>query len=421
VARLRSGGEVDGIDEQFLFHLSRGSDLLLRGDAEAARVALERAEALRSKDSKVLGLLGQTYYKLSRFDDAARVWQRLVDDNPIEPGARVNLGLAFLKARRHLDAVKQLEIAVDLNPEHKKAMGYLGLALLESGSPSRAREWFRRAGSDQMVARCDDLIAAGEETADDAPGREPLAHAEPDREEAPEAPASEPLATPLPGEAAPHHPPASGDVLAAWAAARLVRSAPGETFSVGDGLLAVEVRSELRVRLDGLFATQGRLALAPEVKRFRGRPTEQPFGEGSTRVHRVSGAGVLLYRTGGRRFTALELGADAAYVREEALFGFEEGVAFENGRVASASSAELNLVHLRGRGRILLATGGEPVTVDVLPDAPLKVPIAALVGWLGALTPRVCALVEDDEAPLVAAVELAGDGRVVVDPSAAEG
>jgi uncharacterized protein (AIM24 family) len=210
-------------------------------------------------------------------------------------------------------------------------------------------------------------------------------------------------------------------VLADWAAARLVRSAAGEAFSLGDGILAVEVRSELRVRLDGLFATQGRVSLVPEVKRFRGRVTEQPFGEGPARVHRVSGSGVLLIRAGARRFTALELGADAAYVREEALFGFEEGVAFENGRVVSASAAELNLVHLRGRGRILLATAGEPVTVDVLPEAPLKVPVAALVGWLGALTPRVCALVEDDEAPLLVAVELAGDGRVVLDPAAAGG
>jgi uncharacterized protein (AIM24 family) len=420
VVRLRGGEEVDGIDEEFLFHLSRGSDLLLRGDTEPARAALERAEALRPKDSKVLGLLGQAYYKLSRFDDAARVWQRLVDDNPIEPGGRVNLGLAYLKARRYLEAVKQLEIALDLNPEHKKAMGYLGLALLEAGSPTRAREWFRRAGSDQMVARCDELIAAGEETPDDAAAPEPLGAAEAERAETAEPAAQEPLAAPPPGDAPPYPAP-SGDVLADWAAARLVRSAAGETFSLGDGILAVEVRSELRVRLDGLFATQGRVALVPEVKRFRGRSTEQPFGEGTARVHRVSGAGVLLFRAGARRFTALELGADAAYVREEALFGFEEGVVFENGRVASASAAELNLVHLRGRGRILLATAGEPVSVDVLPEAPLKVPVAALVGWLGALTPRVCALVEDDEAPLVVAVELAGDGRVVLDPAAAGG
>ena len=182
------------------------------------------------------------------------------------------------------------------------------------------------------------------------------------------------------------------------------------------------VTGEVRVRLDGLFATQGRIAIAPEVKRFRGRATDKPFGDGAARMHRATGDGVLLFRTAGRRFTVLDLGPDAAYLREESLFGFEGGIAFENGRVPSSISAELHLVHLRGRGRFLLATAGEPVTVDVAPDAPLKIPLAALVGWIGALTPRVCPLVEDGPAPAVVAVELTGDGRVIADPAAtAEG
>ena len=344
------------------------------------------------------------------------MWQRLVDDNPVEAGARVNLGLASLKARKYADAVKQLEIALDLVPEHKKAMGYLGLALLESGNLTRAREWFRKAGSDQMVARCDELIAGrDEETAREAPAAAAA------REEAEATPAPEPLQTPPPGELAAYRPPAAGEVLGTWAAGRLVQPPGGETFAVTASGLAVTVRGELRVRLDGLFATRGRVTMTPEVKRFRGRPTDRAFGDGALRMHRVSGDGALLYRAGARRFTSLDLGPDAAYLREEALFGFEEGIAFENGRVPSSISAELHLVHLRGRGRFLLATAGEPVTVDVLPDAPLKLPIAALVGWVGGLTPRVCALVEDGDAPAVVAVELTGEGRVVADPTAAEG
>ena len=401
--------EVEGIDEEFLFHLNRGSELLVRGDAEPARASLERALELRPKDAKVLGLLGQAYYKLSRFEDAVRAWQRLVDDNPVEPAARVNLGLACLKAKRHLDAVKQLEIALDLNPEHKKAMGYLGLALLESGNLTRARDWFRKAGSDQMVARCDELIAG--RAAATQPGEPPSSV---EAEAAPE-----PLRTPPPGGMPAVRPAEPGEVLGAWAAARLVQPPAGETFSVSPGSLSVAVRGEVRVRLDGLFATQGRVALIGEMKRFRGRSTEKAFGEGSTRMHLASGDGVLLFRTGSRRFTALELGPDAAYLREEALFGFEDGIAFENGRVPSSISAELHLVHLRGRGRFLLATAGEPVTVDVHPESPLKVPLSALVGWVGGLTPRVCALVEDGPAPVVVAVELTGEGRVIADPSAA--
>lgn len=408
--------EVEGIDEEFLFHLNRGSEYLVRGEADPAKASLERALELRPKDAKVLGLLGQAYYRLSRFEDAARIWQRLVDDNPVEPAARVNLGLAFLKAKRHPDAVKQLEIALDLNPEHKKAMGYLGLALLESGNLTRAREWFRKAGSDHMVARCDELIAG--RAAIGRPGiAAAVAGSAEAREEAEAAP--EPLRTP-PGGMPAYRPPAEpGELLGAWAAARLVQPPSGETFSISAGGLAVAVHGEVRVRLDGLFATQGKVTLAGELKRFRGRPTDKAFGEGPTRMHRASGEGVLLFRSGARRFTVLDLGPDAAYLREEGLFGFEDGIAFENGRVPSSISAELHLVHLRGRGRFLLATAGEPVTVDVSPDAPLKLPLAALVGWIGGLTPRICALVEDGPPPVVVAVELTGEGRVIADPSAA--
>ncbi len=427
MARLGVGEEVEGIDEEFLFHLNRGSDLLARGEAEPARSSLERARELRPKDVKVLGLLGQAYYKLGRFDEAAKVWQRLVDDNPVEPSARVNLGLAFLKGKRHPDAVKQLEIALDLNPEHKKAMGYLGLALLESGNLTRAREWFKSAGSEQMVARCDELIAGRGATPSARPDQ--VARAEEEAQAAAAAAeaqaesenpaAPEPVQTPARGTPA-YRPPAEQAVLAAWAAARLVNTAPGETFTVSDATLTVAVHGELRCRLDGLFATQGKLSLAGEVKRFRGRAIDKPFGEGGTRMHRASGEGLLLFRTQGRRFSPLDLGPDAAYLREEVLFGFEEGIAFENGRVPS-SEGELHLVHLRGRGRFLLVTAGEPVAVDVGSAAPLRLPLAALVGWIGGLTPRVCALLDDAGGPPVVAVELSGEGRVLADPAAVLG
>ncbi|HET8540555.1 MAG TPA: tetratricopeptide repeat protein [Anaeromyxobacter sp.] len=423
MARRAGGDEVEGIDEEFLFHLNRGSELLLRGEADPAKASLERALELRPKDPKVLGLLGQAYYKLSRFDDAARVWQRLVDDNPVEPGARVNLGLACLKAKRHPDAVKQLEIALDLNPDHKKAMGYLGLALLESGNLTRAREWFKKAGSDHMVARCDELVA-GRASAAPAAAVAEQAHAADVAEAVAQAQAQaapEPVRTPPPGAVPAYRSAAPGEALGAWAASRVVHPGAADTFSLAGNTLLVAVRGEVRTRLDGLFATQGKVAMAGEMKRFRGRATEKPFGEGAERMHRVTGDGVLLFRTAGRRFTALDLGPDAAYLREEPLFGFEGGIAFENGRVPSSISAELHLVHLRGRGRFLLATEGEPVTLDVVADAPLKVPLASLVGWVGTLTPRVCALVEDGGAPVVVAVELTGEGRVIADPSAVEG
>jgi Flp pilus assembly protein TadD/uncharacterized protein (AIM24 family) len=420
VARVGGGpDDIEVLDEEFLFHLTRGSELLTRGEAEPARASLERARLLRPKDAKVLGLLGQAYYRLSRFDDAAAIWQRLVDDNPVEPAARVNLGLALLKAKRHPESAKQLEIALDLNPDHKKAMGYLGLALLESGQASKAREWFVRAGSDQMVARCDEVLSGR----GPAPGAaEAAAEPEPAEASPPVEPtdAPEPIGTPLPGAMAAARPAAltvGAPALAEWAAARRVRATTGDAVFALDGdVLVATVQGELRVRLEGLFGIRGKVEFAGEVKRFRGRETDQPFGEGAARMQRASGDGVLLLRAAGRRLSALDLGADAAYLREEAVYGFGDGIAFENGRVPS-SAAELNLVHLRGRGPLLLATAGEPVAVDVSPDAPLRIPLRALVGWIGALTPRVTSLVEE-RGDAAAAVELTGEGRALVDPQA---
>ena len=288
-------------------------------------------------------------------------------------------------------------------------MGYLGLALLEAGDAARARGWFAKAGSEQLVARCDELLAGGHPSAAQPARTSPP---EPPAAELTEPPVPEPLGTPLPASlpavrpapaalaAASAVPPAGvtgAATLASYAAERVMPECADGFAAVAQGVLSVAVGGEVRVRLEGLLAVAGRIAIAPERKRFRGRPTEQAFGEGAATMHRVSGEGTLLFRAAGRRFTALALGPEAAYLREPVVFGFDEGVTFENGRVQSTTSAELDLVLLRGRGRLLLVTAGELVALDVAPDAPLRVSLAALVGWTGALTPRLTAFLEDGD------------------------
>src|SRR5207245_11195881 len=118
-------------------------------------------------------------------------------------------------------------------------------------------------------------------------------------------------------------------------------------------------------RLDGLVASWGQLSLKPELKRFRGRPTDKPFGEGARRMLRATGEGRFVIAREGRVFTALELGDEPAYFREEILYAFEESIVFENGRVPSKGGTDLHLVHLRGRGRLLLVTSGTPQSVAV--------------------------------------------------------
>ena len=427
-----SDDDPEGLDEEFLYHLNRGADLLDKGELEPARGALARASDLRPSDPKSLGLLGQSLYKLGRFDEASEVYGRLVDESPVEAAARVNLGLANLKAKRHAQAIRQLEIALDLNPDHKKAMGYLGLAWLEQGDLSRARGWFERAGSEQMVAKCDELLASGEaggpgggqapalqswETPAEAPTLAPPG-VPPGPAVAPAAPESEAAASPGPSAAG-----AQG--LAAFAVSRLVALEDEGTFSLRPGLLTVPVRGEVLAREEGLLAVRGSVRLTPEMKRFRGSVTEKPFGEGARRMLRASGQGSLLYRVRDAHLALVGLEDESAYLLEDAVFAFEAPICFENGRVASRSGQGLDLVHLSGRGRVVLATRGEIGALEVTRNAPLRVPLTALVGWSGAITPRIAPMAEiagaahDDGAGEPLVVELAGEGGALFDRGAA--
>jgi hypothetical protein len=196
---------------------------------------------------------------------------------------------------------------------------------------------------------------------------------------------------------------------------RLEVPAAESSFAIGTSELVIQVRGEMLTRLDGLVASWGMASVRSELKRFRGKATDKPFGDGARRMLRVSGEGRYVIARDGRCFTPLELGDEPAYFREEVLFAFEESLVFENGRVPSKLGGDLHLVHLRGRGRLLLVSRGEPRAVEVRKGEPLRIPMDQLVGWHGPLIqPRVVPIVE--EAPeLGIALELSGEGRALVD------
>ena len=249
--------------------------------------------------------------------------------------------------------------------------------------------------------------------ADAIPAGEPPVEASPVAPAEPESPQAAAGVQPAPAAGTRGGVPA----LADWTAARLLQPAPGEPFAAAAAALAVAVSGDLCCRLDGLAAWRGELAFAGEEKRYRGRPTGRPFGEGTDQVHRVTGQGTMLLRARQRRFVVLDLAGEAAFFREPAVFAFEAPVEFENGRLTSPAG-DLELVQLRGRGRVVLRTAGEPVAVEVGPEAPLKVPAGALLGWLGAVAPRLQPAPEGQGGGLLA--ELSGQGRALVDGGALE-
>lgn len=205
--------------------------------------------------------------------------------------------------------------------------------------------------------------------------------------------------------------------LAGLAASIVLESADAShPFVEGPDGFTVAVDGELLTRLDGLVALGGQLTFHPEMKRFRGRATDKSFGDGATRMVRARGRGVLYLTPGAARtFLSVDLGDDSAYFRDECVFAFEEAVMFENGRVPSDIAPDLDLVHLRGQGRVLLSLQGPLRSVAVRQDQPVTVPLAHLVGWQGNLTPRMVPLLQAPTGEtLRAGVELGGEGFALI-------
>jgi uncharacterized protein (AIM24 family) len=184
--------------------------------------------------------------------------------------------------------------------------------------------------------------------------------------------------------------------------------------------MRVAVRGEVLSRVSSLVATRGEVEMAPETRRYRGRGTDKLFGEGRDAIHRVRGEGALLVRAAGSRYTVLDLAGSAGFFREDCVFAMEASIAFDNARLTARAGPDVDLVQLRGEGAFVLVTHGDIVSVDVS-EASLRVAASALIGWTGALTPRLTTLAEGASGGDARAVELTGEGRVLLDSGTAGG
>ena len=190
--------------------------------------------------------------------------------------------------------------------------------------------------------------------------------------------------------------------------------APIAPFDIRADVVLISVRGELLTRLSGLSAYGGSFELKSERKRFRGRLTDRSFGEGAEQVMRAIGTGTLIVDAKKRTFVATQIGGESAYFRESAVFAFEGSLSFENGRLPSEMSPDLDLVYLRGNGQVLLCCGGPLRALEVGLTRPATVPLDELVGWYGNLTPRIAVVTFDETGKVLrAGVELSGEGFVL--------
>lgn len=153
----RAGGEfdvaADSSNEDFLFHLYRGSELLQDNRVHDAKEELERALQLQPRDTQGQDLLAVVYFRLGLYPRAISIFEQLRRKNPRDTALLLNLALCYLKTGQSPMARSALEQLLEINPVHARAWGYLGLACERIGDLVTAERAFRQGGHDQMARR----------------------------------------------------------------------------------------------------------------------------------------------------------------------------------------------------------------------------------------------------------------------------
>ena len=170
-----SDSPTDSSNEDFLFHLYRGSELLQDNRVHEAKEELERALHLQPRDTKGQDLLAVVYFRLGLYPRAIQIYEQLRRRNNGDTALLLNLALCYLKTGQPQLARRDLEQLLGLNSTHARAWGYLGLACERLGDLQKAEQAFRQGGHHQMAKRIKsrrDSISAPPLAVESRPGPE---------------------------------------------------------------------------------------------------------------------------------------------------------------------------------------------------------------------------------------------------------
>lgn len=103
---------------------------------------LEAAAKDNPKDAAILALLGNSYYDLKRYPEAAAAYSRALAVQPDDANVQVDYGTALFYSGRSAEAKKAFEAVIAKNPDHLQAHLNLGVVHRSEGKADAARtEW----------------------------------------------------------------------------------------------------------------------------------------------------------------------------------------------------------------------------------------------------------------------------------------
>jgi hypothetical protein len=434
-------------DQEFLYHLYRGSELLQDNSVDLAKAELERALKLQPKDIEGQGLLGIVYFRLGLYPRAIEIYEQLQVTVPLEVTPRINLALCYLKTAQTELARAQLEEVIRLAPEHQRAWGYLGLVFQRFGDFDKARIAFERAGRPKLAERMAELCspAVGSEAgfgiaelgSEQSPVNlgpvsfrpslmpqllrpEPPPSARLPQESLPP-PLTSSRASLVPSRASQ----APGSLSAPSLASSLQVPTPLNAWA-RDAELVFPESPRLVLNASGavLARVQGSLAVRPEVlgglSPDRVPFATQPLPLTTPLVSLVGSGRALLIPSREQRFCLFDVDRDTpVFWLQERLVAFEPELRTTASQLDSGRGDSATVVVLSGEGCLVGWSKQAIQTLLVSPERPLTLRAELLVGWFGQLSVRPLNAVEAP-AGLSPMLNIVGRGTLLIDPAARE-
>ncbi len=453
--KKQSPGGAEKKREKFFLHLKNGRRFLQNNNLVEAKDELETALEFRPNDDKAQNLMAMVLFKLEQYPRAIGIFRKLIERNPGVPTLYTNLGLAYLKQENYDEAMEALSKAIENQADNQVAHNYLGLVYSKLGRYEEAKDEFVRANSPKMADLMQEKLAEIPQQQEKAPqmeevvgGREEemeeqrLLESQPEElpkkvvpvaekeeisleeitkrfTEVEEEPPEEKRERAAPVVAAVKGP----EAISLTALSKSLEITKGEAPTlrmINDNLFQVVLQGgQVHARLTGLVAFEGDLIFEPEFKKFKGKATNAYFGTKDNPVVKITGEGQLLFSPENLKLHLFHLEDEMLYLNESAVFAFQEGINWENGRIHGEEERDVNLVQFRGQGIIALATKEKLASIQITSAYPLLVDLFSLTGWYGKILPKIIALSVPSEAKKgkKIMVELKGEGSVLLEES----
>jgi tetratricopeptide (TPR) repeat protein len=125
--------------DSLVLRVNLGLALFYSGDFDQAKEQLFYVEQRDSDDPYMVFLQAVIADREGRLTEATRLFRRLLEIAPTDPGSYYHLGLIALREERFEDAIELFQSSLDGNPSCTSSLYNLGRALISSGKKKEGR------------------------------------------------------------------------------------------------------------------------------------------------------------------------------------------------------------------------------------------------------------------------------------------